>query len=120
MTLLPPWINPLTPRETECLHWASKGKTSWEIAGIVGCSERTVNYHISNVCAKLNVHGRQAAIALALLEGYLTPHGGDASASRAVQGLSEPRTSCPPSVCQSCSAWSVDALESGLCPVSQT
>ena len=71
MTAPIPAISPLTRRETECLFWASKGKTSWEIGNIVGCSERTANYHIANACLKMDVHGRQAAIALALVAGYL-------------------------------------------------
>ena len=71
MTAPIPAISPLTRRETECLYWASKGKTSWEIGSIVGCSERTANYHIANACLKMNVHGRQAAIAMALTAGYL-------------------------------------------------
>ncbi len=71
MTTSPALISPLTRRETECLYWASKGKTSWEIGSIVGCSERTANYHIANACMKMNVHGRQAAIVLALTAGYL-------------------------------------------------
>lgn len=74
MTPLPHATNPLTTRETECLRWASKGKTSWEIGNILGCSERTANYHIGNACSKMNVRGRQAAIALAILAGYLSDH----------------------------------------------
>ena len=72
MTSLPHATNPLTTRETECLRWASKGKTSWEIGNILGCTERTANYHIGNACSKMNVRGRQAAIALAILAGYLS------------------------------------------------
>ena len=66
-------LNPLTEREAECLRWAAQGKTSWEIGHILGLSERTANYHISNACAKMNVRGRQAAIAQALRAGYLDP-----------------------------------------------
>jgi len=42
----------LTKRELECLHWVAQGKTSWEIAQILGISERTVNFHINNSLAK--------------------------------------------------------------------
>ena len=55
-----------TPREDECLFWASQGKTSWEIACILGIGERTANFHIANACSKLGVNTRQAAIALAI------------------------------------------------------
>lgn len=64
-------LNPLTEREAECLRWAAQGKTSWEIGHILGLSERTANFHIRNACAKMNVRGRQAAIAQALRAGYL-------------------------------------------------
>lgn len=64
-------MSPLTNRETDCLHWAAQGKTSWEIGRILGISERTVNFHIANTCDKLKVTGRQAAIATALRHGLL-------------------------------------------------
>jgi len=59
----------LTRRELECLHWASLGKTSWEIGSILGITERTVNFHIRNACDKLQVRGRQAAITAAHYAG---------------------------------------------------
>lgn len=65
-------MKPLTTREVSCLQWAAQGKTSWEVGMILGLSERTVNFHIHNACRKLNVHSRQAAIALALQTGLLS------------------------------------------------
>lgn len=62
----------LTSRELECLHWASLGKTSWEIGAILGLTERTINFHIQNACRKLQVRGRQAAITSAHHAGLLT------------------------------------------------
>ena len=56
----------LTTREQDCLHWAAQGKTSWEIGCILGISERTANFHIANICRKLNVRTRQAAITSAM------------------------------------------------------
>ncbi|MBV6272510.1 helix-turn-helix domain-containing protein [Alcaligenaceae bacterium CGII-47] len=64
-------MKPLTTREESCLHWAAQGKTSWEIGVILGITERTVNFHIANICTKFNVHTRQAAIATALRAGVL-------------------------------------------------
>jgi len=61
----------LTTRELACLGWAAVGKTSWEMGVILGLAERTVNFHIHNACAKLQVHGRQAAITAALQAGLL-------------------------------------------------
>lgn len=64
-------MKPLTGRELECLHWASIGKTSWEIGVILGVVERTINFHIQNACDKLQVRGRQAAITVAYQMGVL-------------------------------------------------
>lgn len=61
----------LSARETDCLHWAAVGKTSWETGAILGVSERTVNFHLSNACGKLKVHNRRAAVAVALHRGML-------------------------------------------------
>lgn len=62
----------LTAREHECLLWAAQGKTSWEIGRILGITERTVNFHIANACAKLDVRTRQAAITAALEWGLIS------------------------------------------------
>ena len=61
----------LSERELECLEWVSFGKTSWETALILGVSERTINFHLLNAAKKLNVYGRQAAVALALRQNLL-------------------------------------------------
>lgn len=66
----------LTPRERECLLWASEGKTSWETAQILGVSERTVIYHLQNASEKLGVSNRQQAVARAISQGLLTPQFG--------------------------------------------
>jgi len=62
---------PLTGRELECLEWVSHGKTSWEIGNILDLSERTVNFHLLNACRKLEVYGRQHAVAKAFRLGVL-------------------------------------------------
>lgn len=64
---------PLSGRELQCLAWVSRGKTSWEIATILGLSEHTVNFHLRNASKKLNVYGRQACIAQAWRLGLLDP-----------------------------------------------
>ena len=62
----------LTNREKECLLWAAEGKTSWEIAHIIGTSERTVIFHLQNVSRKMGVSSRQHAIARAISMGLVT------------------------------------------------
>ncbi len=53
----------LNEREVETLTWAARGKTSAEIAQILGLSKRTVDFHIDNARDKLGVATRiQAAI----------------------------------------------------------
>ncbi|MEJ0002964.1 MAG: LuxR family transcriptional regulator [Pararobbsia sp.] len=64
--------SPLTPRESECLKWLTTGKTSWEIAKILICSEATINFHISNIIKKLGVYSRQQAVVKSLKEGWIS------------------------------------------------
>ncbi|MER9071127.1 LuxR family transcriptional regulator [Mesorhizobium sp. M0902] len=51
----------LSPRERECILWAARGKSSWEIGTILGISLNTVNFHIKNVMQKLDVGSRTVA-----------------------------------------------------------
>jgi DNA-binding NarL/FixJ family response regulator len=53
----------LNDREIETLTWAARGKTSAEIARLLGLSKRTVDFHIENARMKLGVSTRiQAAV----------------------------------------------------------
>lgn len=63
----------LSGRELECLHWASVGKTSWEIARILNISERTVVFHIGRAVKKMDVSNRRQAVAKAITMGYIHP-----------------------------------------------
>ncbi|MBF0308332.1 MAG: autoinducer binding domain-containing protein [Magnetococcales bacterium] len=56
----------LTPRERECLRWASEGKTAWEISEILNISERTVVAHLTNASEKLGANNRIQAVARAV------------------------------------------------------
>lgn len=55
---------PLTRREIECLGWAARGKSAWEISRIVGISDCTVAFHLENAKAKLGVRTVCQAVAL--------------------------------------------------------
>jgi DNA-binding CsgD family transcriptional regulator len=44
----------LTPRESECLLWISRGKTKRETAIILGISHNTVQEHLERVRLKLD------------------------------------------------------------------
>jgi DNA-binding NarL/FixJ family response regulator len=63
----------LNERELECLTWSARGKTSPEIATILGLSKRTVNFHIENACRKLNVSTRTEAVARAASGRLIDP-----------------------------------------------
>ena len=63
----------LNDRELQCLTWSGRGKTSPEIATILGLSKRTVNFHIENACRKLNVATRTEAVVKATSGCLISP-----------------------------------------------
>jgi LuxR family transcriptional regulator, regulator of acetate metabolism len=56
----------LTERELECLFWIAEGKTSEEIAVILGISRNTINNYITSVMRKTATRTRSEAIAHAV------------------------------------------------------
>jgi DNA-binding NarL/FixJ family response regulator len=63
----------LAQREVETLTWAARGKTSAEIAQILGLSKRTVDFHLDNARAKLGVATRTQAVAKAAAGQLIEP-----------------------------------------------
>jgi DNA-binding response OmpR family regulator len=63
----------LAKREIETLTWAARGKTSVEIAQILGLSKRTVDFHIENARTKLGVTTRTQAVAKAATGQLIQP-----------------------------------------------
>jgi len=61
----------LTEREKEVLTWVGRGKTSAEIAIILGLSERTVNFHCDQAMRRLEVINRTQAVAKAIAQGLI-------------------------------------------------
>ena len=61
----------LTAREVEVLELVRRGLRNREIAVSLGISEETVQTHVKNVLAKLEVQDRTAAIDVALQRGIL-------------------------------------------------
>ncbi len=58
----------LTSREREVMLWTAEGKTAYEVGQILAVSERTINFHINNVVAKLGASNKiQAAVKAAIL-----------------------------------------------------
>lgn len=62
---------PLSPRERQCLQMAAHGLTSADIGLKLGITERTANFHFSNLISKLGVLNRHEAIAKALTNGLI-------------------------------------------------
>ncbi len=56
----------LTDREIECLYWIAEGKTSDDIAVILGISRNTINNYITSVMRKTGTRTRSEAIASAV------------------------------------------------------
>lgn len=63
----------ITQRQAQCLYWASRGKTDWEIATIMGLSWRTVHHHVENAKQRLGVTKRSEAVLKAGELGLLQP-----------------------------------------------
>ncbi|RYX96398.1 MAG: helix-turn-helix transcriptional regulator [Comamonadaceae bacterium] len=61
----------LSPRERECLMLAFEGKTARQSSALLGCSDRTINYHLANAMAKLKVDNKMAAIQRAVWFGAI-------------------------------------------------
>lgn len=61
----------LTDRERECLTWAARGKSSWDTGEIPNISQKTVEFHLTNVYRKLETQNRLAAIVKALHMGLI-------------------------------------------------
>jgi DNA-binding NarL/FixJ family response regulator len=68
-----PRIVELTDREVETLTWAARGKTSSEIATILGLTKRTVDFHIDNARLKLNATSRMHAAVKAAAGQLIEP-----------------------------------------------
>lgn len=61
----------LSDREMGVLRWSAEGKTSAEIAAIMGIAERTVNFHINNAVAKLGATNKTSAAVRAAMLGLI-------------------------------------------------
>lgn len=62
----------LTDRQRDCLLWAARGKTDWEISRILGVTEETVARHIKQGCERYGVSKRTLLAIRALFDGTLT------------------------------------------------
>lgn len=70
-SMLPSSELQLTPREAEILRWTADGKTSFEVAMILGIAERTVNFHLGNIVKKFKVNNKVSAAVQAVSLGLI-------------------------------------------------
>ena len=68
-----PKLIELNDREVETLTWAARGKTSAEIAEILGITKRTVDFHVDNARTKLGAPTRTAAVIKAAAGRLIEP-----------------------------------------------
>ena len=61
----------LSAREIEVLKWTAEGKTSADIAEFLCISERTVNFHVNAVIAKLGASNKTSAAVRAAMLGLI-------------------------------------------------
>jgi len=70
-TELPP--DPLSPREREVLELVAEGKTTKEIARLLGVSVKTAEAHRTRIMAKLDIHETAGLVRYAIRRGLIHP-----------------------------------------------
>ena len=68
-----PSFSLLSPRQRQVLQWIADGKTDWEVARILGVSEKAVKFHIAGARRKLDAVNRTHAVAKSLAMGIIAP-----------------------------------------------
>ena len=62
----------LTKRQRDCVLWAARGKTDWEIGRILGISEQTVIRHLAHARERYDVQKRTLLAVRALFDGTIS------------------------------------------------
>ena len=62
----------LTHRQRDCVYWMSRGKSSWEIAVILGISKETVTQHLKMAGERLGVSRRLPLAIKAIRDGQIS------------------------------------------------
>ncbi|WP_448662539.1 helix-turn-helix transcriptional regulator [Sphingomonas sp. CJ20] len=62
----------LTDRQLDCVLWAARGKTDWEIAVILGISHETVIQHLKHARERYGVQKRALLAVRALFDGLIS------------------------------------------------
>lgn len=61
----------LSARERESMVWVARGKSSWEIARILGIAEKSVEFYVESVKRKLQAANRTHAVVKAVMLGLI-------------------------------------------------
>jgi DNA-binding NarL/FixJ family response regulator len=65
--------DPLTLRERQVLQLVAEGKTSKEIAAVLGISTKTTESHRTNIMDKLNIRDTAGLVRYAIRQGIIAP-----------------------------------------------
>jgi two-component system response regulator NreC len=68
-----PSADPLTPREHEVLQLVSEGRTTKEVASILGISVKTAETHRTRLMQKIGVHETAGLVRYAIRSGLIQP-----------------------------------------------
>lgn len=63
---------PMTDRQRDCVLWAARGKTDWEISRILGVSHDTVIQHLKHARERYGVQKRAHLAVMALYDGSIS------------------------------------------------
>jgi len=64
---------PLSPREREVLRFVAEGKTSRQVATLLGLSVRTVDAHRASIMRRLGIHDTAGLVRYAIRQGLVVP-----------------------------------------------
>ena len=66
------FTSPLTPRETEILHYMAEGYLNKQIADVLSVTEQTIKNHVTSILRKLNANARTHAVVIAIRKGLVS------------------------------------------------
>lgn len=70
--IVPQQAVPMTDRQRDCVLWAARGKTDWEISRILGVSHDTVIQHLKHARERYGVQKRAHLAVMALYDGSIS------------------------------------------------
>jgi len=65
--------DPLSPRDHEILHLIAEGKSTKDVAKLLGISVKTAEYHRTRIMKKIDVHDTAGLVRYALRHGLIEP-----------------------------------------------